>query len=292
LFAAEVAANDNGAAANDNAVAPGAVPTELEMQAVTREIALEEDEAATGWHGLGLLLLVSVAVHVGLFGGLAGGRHPSLAKTHKRKPTEVSVTVAPPPTPPPPAAKVAPRPVAHKIAARAPAPPPDAPPPPPPQAETPADFSGTTLTNDGPGEGWGSAVGNGEAMHGPIGKPGAKVTGRSRDGATAPSPAKAAPVVALASLSRPPAPPDLNDALERHYPDAARKAGTPGQAVLKARVTAEGQVRDMVVVSQSAPGFGDACRATLRESTWTPPLDRDGQTVATFISYTCRFEVR
>jgi len=292
LFAAEVAANDNGAAANDNAVAPGAVPTELEMQAVTREIALEEDEAATGWRGLALLLLVSVGVHVALFGGLAGGRHPSLAKTHKRKPTEVSVTVAPPPTPPPLAAKVAPRPVAHKIAARAPAPPPDAPPPPPPQAETPADFSGTTLTNDGPGEGWRSAVGNGEAMHGPIGEPGAKVTGRSRDGATAPSPAKAAPVVALASLSRPPAPPDLNDALERHYPDAARKAGTPGQAVLKARVTAEGQVRDMVVVSQSAPGFGDACRATLRESTWTPPLDRDGQAVATFISYTCRFEVR
>ncbi len=176
---------------------------------------------------------------------------------------------------------------------RAPAPPPpDAPPPPPPEAETPADFSGTTLTNDGPGPGWASAVGNGEAMHGPIGRPGAKVTGRARDGAAQPSPVKAAPVVALASLSRPPAPPDLNDALERHYPEAARKQGTAGQAVLKARITAEGQVRDLVVVSQSAPGFGDACRATLRESSWSPPLDRDGQAVATFVSYTCRFEVR
>ena len=99
-------------------------------------------------------------------------------------------------------------------------------------------------------------------------------------------------MVALASLSRPPEPPDLNDALERHYPEAARKQGTPGQAVLKARITPEGQVRDMVVVSQSAPGFGDACRATLRESKWSAPLDRDGQPVATFISYTCRFEVR
>jgi TonB family protein len=118
------------------------------------------------------------------------------------------------------------------------------------------------------------------------------VTARSQDGATAPARVKAAPVVALASLSRPPEPPDLNAALERHYPDAARKQGTPGQAVLKARITPEGQVRDMVVVSQSAPGFGDACRATLRESTWSPPLDRDGQPVATFISYTCRFEVR
>src|SRR5204863_984454 len=184
----------------------------------------------------------------------------------KRPPTEVTVTVAPPPpAPTPPEAKPAPK-VAHKLAVRAPAPPPpDARPPPPPQAETPADFSGTTLTNDGPGEGWASAVGNGETMHGPIGRPGAKVTARTQDGTTKPSAVKAAPVVALASLSRPPSPPDLNDALERNYPEAARKQGTPGQAVLKARITAEGQVRDLVVVSQSAAGFGDACRATLRE---------------------------
>ena len=162
-----------------------------------------------------------------------------------------------------------------------------------PQAETPADFSGTTLTNDGPGEGWASAVGNGEAMHGPIGRPGAKVTDRARDGADASRrPRRPRPWSRSASLSRPPAPPDLNDALERHYPEAARKQGTPGQAVLKARITPEGQVRDMVVVSQSAAGFGDACRATLRESKWSAPLDRDGQPVATFISYTCRFEVR
>ena len=289
---AELAANDNAVgAANDNAT--GAIPTEPGMQNVTREIALEEDEAATGWRGLALLVLISVAAHAALFGGLGGTWHRAEVKPRKRPPTEMTVTVKPPPpAPPPPEAKPAPK-TAQKIAARAPAaPPPDAPPPPPPEAETPADFSGTTLTNDGPGEGWASAVGNGEAMRGPIGRPGAKVTGRARDGAAGPSPVKAAPVVALASLSRPPAPPDLNDALERHYPDAARKQGTPGQAVLKARITAEGQVRDLVVVSQSAPGFGDACRATLRESTWSPPLDREGQPVATFVSYTCRFEVR
>jgi periplasmic protein TonB len=289
---AELAANDNAVgAANDNAT--GAIPTELEMQNVTREIALEEDEAATGWRGLAMLVLISIAAHAALFGGLGGTWHRGEVKPRKRPPTEMTVTVKPPPpAPPPPEAKPAPR-TAQKIAARAPAaPPPDAPPPPPPEAETPADFSGTTLTNDGPGEGWASAVGNGEAMRGPIGRPGAKVTGRARDGAAEASPVKTAPVVALASLSRPPAPPDLNDALERHYPDAARKQGTPGQAVLKARITAEGQVRDLVVVSQSGPGFGDARRATLRESTWSAPLDREGQPVATFISYTCRFEVR
>ena len=87
------------------------------------------------------------------------------------------------------------------------------------------------MTNDGPGEGWASAVGNGEAMHGPIGRPGAKVTNRAQDGdgADKASPAKSAPVVALASLSRPPEPPDLNDALERHYPEAAREQGTPAR---------------------------------------------------------------
>ena len=293
-FSAELAANDNAAvAANDNGIPVGPIPTVLDMQNVTREIALDEDDAATGWRGLALLIVVSIAAHAALFGGIGRGGHGALAKARKRPPTEVTVAVAPPPpAPPPPEAKPAPK-VAHKLAVRAPAPPPpDAPPPPPPQAETPADFSGTTLTNDGPGEGWASAVGNGETMHGPIGRPGAKVTARTQDGTTKPSPAKAAPVVALASLSRPPSPPDLNDALERNYPEAARKQGSPGQAVLKARITAEGQVRDLVVVSQSAAGFGDACRATLRESTWSPPLDRDGQPVATFISYTCRFEVR
>jgi len=293
-FSAELAANDNAAvAANDNGIPVGPIPTVLDMQNVTREIALDEDDAATGWRGLALLIVVSIAAHAALFGGIGRGGHGALAKARKRPPTEVTVAVAPPPpAPTPPEAKPAPK-VAHKLAVRAPAPPPpDAPPPPPPQAETPADFSGTTLTNDGPGEGWASAVGNGAAMHGPIGRPGAKVTARTQDGTTKPSPAKAAPVVALASLSRPPSPPDLNDALERNYPEAARKQGSPGQAVLKARITAEGQVRDLVVVSQSAAGFGDACRATLRESTWSPPLDRDGQPVATFISYTCRFEVR
>src|SRR3954454_7257980 len=153
LFTAEVAANDNaGAPANDNgfASAPGAIPTELEMQNVTREIALEDDDAATGWRGLALLLVISAAAHVALFGGLGRSGHRPLAKARKKPPTEVTVSVAPPPPPPAPTeAKPAPKAVAHKTAVRAPAPPPGAPPP-PPQAETPADFSGTTLTNDGP----------------------------------------------------------------------------------------------------------------------------------------------
>src|SRR4029077_2393055 len=90
------------------------------------------------------------------------------------------------------------------------------------------------------------------------------------------APPEGPPLVELASLSRPPAPPDLADVLERHYPEAARRQGIAGQAVLRARITPDGRARDLILVSQTTGGFGDACRATLRDSIWTPPLDYDG----------------
>jgi len=46
FLADEATANDNGTeAANDNALTTGPIPMELEMQNVTREIALEDDDA-------------------------------------------------------------------------------------------------------------------------------------------------------------------------------------------------------------------------------------------------------
>jgi protein TonB len=251
-----------------------------------------DDDGSGGWGLLAVLVAVSVGVHLALVAGIGHGGKGAAAKPHRR-PAEVTMTIAPPkPAAPPPAAK-APEPKAAKRLAvkAAPRAVEKAAAPPPPQAETPADFSGVTLTNDGPGPGWGSAVGNGQAMHGPIGTAGAKVTGRSVAGSGT-GEGKGPPIVALGSLSRPPVPPDLNGALEQHYPAEARRLGTPGQAVLKARVLPDGHMRDLVVVSQSAPGFGDACRATLRDSVWSAPLDKTGQPVATFVTYTCRFEVR
>jgi TonB family protein len=253
----------------------------------------DDDEASGGWGLLALLCAVSIGVHVALVAGLGHGGKGAGARPHRR-PAQVEMTIAPPKPAPPVAAAKAPEPKATKrLAVKA------APravektvAPPPPQAETPADFSGVTLTNDGPGPGWGSAVGNGQAMRGPIGTPGAKVTGRSVAGSSDGEGKAGPPIVALGSLSRPPVPPDLNGALEQHYPAEARRLGTAGQAVLKARVLPDGHVRDLVVVSQSAPGFGEACRATLRDSVWSAPLDRTGQAVATFVTYTCRFEVR
>jgi len=250
-------------------------------------VGLELPDGASGrW--LLLLGAASLGVHAALFSALGAVRDGA---THARQRAPVQVTMevaarAPAPPKPPPPTVEAPRPRAiatkTKVAPRRE----PMPVPPPPEAETPADFSGVTLTNDGNGPGWASAVGNGAAMRGPVGAPGAKVTARAVAAPAQPS------VVPLASLSRPPAPPDLAGMLERHYPEAARRNGLAGQALLKARILPDGHARDLVVVSESAPGFGDACRATLRDSLWTPPLDRDGHPVATLINYTCRFEVR
>jgi TonB family protein len=99
-------------------------------------------------------------------------------------------------------------------------------------------------------------------------------------------------VVAVADLSRRPEAPALQDVLERNYPVQARQSGQAGKAVVRARILPDGNVRDLLVVSESAPGFGRACRDTLAGSRWTPPLDREGRAVATIINYTCRFDVR
>jgi TonB family protein len=205
------------------------------------------------------------------------------------------MTVAPPKAPPPPVE--APKPTAPKarLAVARPAarlraaePPPAA--EPPAAAETLADFTGQTLTNDGPGAGWTSATGNGQKMSGPVGRPGARVTHRVVDG-TPGGTGSGPPVVGLGDLSRIPVAPDLADRLAAAYPADARAKGIEGKAVIKARITPEGQVRELAVVSETTAGFGAACKATLRASEWTPPLDRDGHAVSTVITYTCRFNV-
>jgi outer membrane biosynthesis protein TonB len=233
------------------------------------------------------LLGVSIVAHVALFGALGprDGHHGRA----RRRPVEVTMEVGPaPPVAPIPLAPAAPKLRAtRRLAVRASAPATAAPPASTPAAaEAPAEFSGVTLTNDGAGPGGAAAVGTGGALRGPIGAPRVKIarTPVARDAGP--------PLVALASLSRAPSPPDLADVLERHYPEAARRQGLSGQAVLKARIPPDGHPRDLVLVSQSTPGFGDACRATLRDSVWTAPLDRDGRAVATLVTYTCRFEVR
>jgi len=246
------------------------------------------------------LLLVSLAVHVAAVVSIGKGHAQPPRKV--RAPTLVNMTIEPTKPAPSPAvatqASGAHQRAASQRAAARPARAAVAAPRPvavEPEAETPADFTGVTLTNDGPGAGWASATGNGAAMNGPVGTPGARITGRSRIGATGGgrpgTRADGPPILDLADLSKAPRAPVLSEMLERNYPDEARRRGVSGKAVLRIRVMPDGRVHDLIVVAESGGGFGEACKRTLRNSLWSPPLDREARPVSTFVSYTCTFEV-
>jgi len=186
-------------------------------------------------------------------------------------------------------------------------PPADVPPPPTEEPPAPAleaeeDFTGVTMTNDTGAGGWQSAVGNGESMQGPIGPPGARVTGRRREGvvggapggtgtATAPSGPR---VVALSDLSRRPSPRgDTNAVLQRNYPPRARQLGIEGRAAVAFRIMPDGTVVRVRVRSEDPAdqNFGQACRRTVEQIAWEPPIAADGQAVAVDASFECEFSV-
>jgi protein TonB len=221
---------------------------------------------------------------------------------------EMEIIEEPPPPEPAPEPEVQepapePEPVKPAPTPKAPPPPPkaDEPPPPPPTTpppaadETIADFSGTTLVAEGAG-GWASAVGSGAPMNNPIGRAGAQVTGRDRPGVkeggviggTGPK------VVALSDLSRQPKQPSqgmLDEALQRSYPKLAKQQGIEGIARIRIRVLASGQIQPLATVSETYPGFADACRASLKGLRFEPGLDKVGQPVATDVPYRCEFTV-
>lgn len=273
----------------------------------------------TPWIGSAGLLL-SLGLHAAIFAGLGTFRLDPLAKA-AIPPVEISVVE----TPPPPAPEVTPSPeppapVAEPEPERVKPPPPpkvrehapkpvETPPPeqatPPPaaaQQETIADFSGTTLTGEGQG-GWVSAVGTGGAMNGPIGRPGAVVTGRNREGVAAGGVIDGTGVrlVGEADLSRRPKLPSsdiLNEALERNYPKTARQQGVEGTASIKLRILANGKIEPLRKVASPGDswGFGDACMKALKEVAQQhrveeTPLDRQGQPAATEIPFKCTFTV-
>lgn len=149
------------------------------------------------------------------------------------------------------------------------------------------------MTNDGPGDGWASATGNGQAMKGAVGRPGARVTHRNVEGTGTQLVRHPGPgVVAAADLSHPPVPPDLADAVKQAYPAEARMKGIPGKSVVRVRIGPDGATSDTKIVSESASEFGAACQRALRGSKWSPPVDRQGRAVATVVNFTCRFEVQ
>lgn len=194
----------------------------------------------------------------------------------------------PPPEPEPPEPEVEPAPRAPRVRAparRAEAP--ESPPPPsdasPPESAPPVDLTGVTLTA---GTGGWAPAGNGQAAAGPIRAP-----RQGRRPALTPQ-AQGPRFVALAGLSRPPAPPNLDSILRDRYPAEDRRRGTPGNATVRARVLPTGRVDRIAVVEASSPSFARACREVLRGSRWSAPLDDTGRPVATEIRYRCRFQVR
>jgi TonB family protein len=160
--------------------------------------------------------------------------------------------------------------------------------------EAPVDLTGVTLTG-ADGASWSSVVGNGSAMTGPAARI-ARVTGNDRaghsDGAVGGKGTEPA-LVAEASLSRKPVPPDGMDALlEQNFPARARAQGVSGTALLRVRIMADGRVGDMQTVRETGDyGFGAACMKALKQRRWQPPLDKRGAPVATEIRYSCEFEV-
>lgn len=155
------------------------------------------------------------------------------------------------------------------------------------------DLSGVTLTNDS-GSGFAMPVGDGTALRAPI------VGGRVANAALPafPAPRAAEPalpsgpaLVAAADLSEHPRPPSLEGLLRANYPDDAKQRGLRGSARVRARIDADGVVRSAQLSSESAPGFGAACRRTVLGSRWSAPKDKNGGAVATEIVYTCHFEV-
>ncbi|HEY0464114.1 MAG TPA: TonB family protein, partial [Polyangiaceae bacterium] len=168
----------------------------------------------------------------------------------------------------------------------------------PPQARAQAtaapalDLSGVTLTND-TGIGFAAPLGDGSALHGPIG-PGASglqtattMASASAARATKPPPA----LVDAGDLSEHPKPPALTHLLRENYPEEARQRGLRGSARLRARIDADGVIRAARALSESSAGFGAACRRTVLGSRWSAPRDKNGSAVATEIVYTCHFEV-
>lgn len=247
----------------------------------------------------GAWLGVSLAAHVSL---LAAAHHGEAVPRPQHPPSFVQLTLppapqaAPEPTAPPkaPTSKPASKPtVTPKPAAQLREPRPAAPDP-PATAELPtSDVTGTTLISEN-GTGFSAPPGSGHERDGAL--PSAAAS--SVPARLVPSPSGIVPhpppaliILPPSALARKPTPPPLTALLARNYPPEARRIGLSGDATVRARIEANGAIRLATTVSESSPGFGDACRRTLVASQWSPPLDRSGRAVATFISYRCKFRV-
>lgn len=160
-------------------------------------------------------------------------------------------------------------------------------------AESPSELTGNTLVSDLGAE-WKAPRGSGAPRRG-VFRPGVSRVQQSLHSRASPAVGKApvqpsGPVVVpLAQLAKRPIPPALGASLEKNYPPSARRQGKSGEAKVRARIEANGQVVIASIREQSSPEFGRACQKTLQGSRWSAPLDEKGRQVATWINYRCKF---
>ncbi len=243
-------------------------------------------------------VVLSVLAHAGVALALRLRPPPKLAEPELRRlevrmielppepdqpapPAPEPARAPPPPKPEPPQPKPAEPPPPPSTEAEAP---PKAEPDSPPDVPAPLALLDTSI----------QAAASGVAASTALDAPGGISRGAARAPVPAlfPVPAPAAPAFTpLADLSRKPRPPSLDALLRKNYPESLRRLGIDGQAMVRAHVTPRGRVARVEVLSESAPGFADACRRTLLGSEWTEPLDRNGERVATQLTYRCRFQI-
>lgn len=268
------------------------------------------DRVASGVPIVGALLL-----HVLLGGGLEAADR--WAEAHPHTPTVVELEIkAPPikkkiepkplpppapkkeeekkpdPPPPPPDKKVVkkiakadvkpdPRPPEDK-------PPEDKPPPPGPDNANPDDeYDGPPIhIGDGPGS-MGVKTGTGHgALNGDRGKKGQGPKGGGADDSKG-----VEKVASVASIKKQAAPAEAYDRLPgSEYPEQARQAGVEGDVVVKFIVTAQGTVKDPVLVKGLGYGLDDKAIALCRTFKFHPAIDTNGNPVASQISWTFHFK--
>jgi TonB family protein len=170
-------------------------------------------------------------------------------------------------------------------------------PDPAPAEETPVEFANVVLTNDTGESGWATHQGSGEERDGPIGRPRAQVTNRSREGSPrgavggtgeAPGPR----VIPMSSLSRRPEPPgNLDSMLQRFYPREARRQGVEGRSQIRIRINPDGSVRVLRTLGSTNQEFAQACARMLRQTRWRPGVGPEGDPAATVTNFSCDFTV-
>ena len=169
--------------------------------------------------------------------------------------------------------------------------------PPAAAPETPVAFDNIVLTNEGDQDSsWATDPGSGESREGPIGRPDAVVTGRSKDGVLGGivGGTGIGVVVDVGDLSRQPIPPALKAKLEKFYPKKARQERVEGSADARLYIGPDGKPARIRILTEDplGQGFGDACKRALQNEKWKPPLDKDGKPVTTRVTFRCGFTIR